>query len=69
MRVGNNRHFLLSDHLGNTVITADSAAASGGAIGDYSESYSYNSGTGNLSVKAGTTLVYGTQASDCPEGR
>jgi len=35
------------------------AGASGGSSGNYSETYSYNSGTGNLAVKTGVSYTYG----------
>jgi RHS repeat-associated protein len=38
------------------------AAATGGASGNYSETYTYNGTTGNLSTKAGVTYTYGDAA-------
>ncbi len=40
----------------NRILTA---GASGGSSGNYSETYSYNSGTGNLAVKTGVSYTYG----------
>jgi len=36
-----------------------SAAANGGTEGNYSESYTYNSSTGNLASKGGVSYTYG----------
>ncbi len=45
-----------------------SAAASGGTGGIYSESYTYNSTTGNLASKGGVSYTYGAQSASCPDG-
>ncbi len=44
-----------------------SAAASGGTNGNYSETYTYNSNTGNLASKIGNTYTYDPSVS-CPAG-
>jgi len=55
----------------NRLSTASASGGTGGN-GDYgtptSESYTYNSTTGNLSSKAGVSLGYGAQSANCPDG-
>jgi RHS repeat-associated protein len=45
-----------------------SAGAANGTDGNYSESYSYDAATGNLSVKGSSSYNYGAQSAGCPDG-